>query len=142
MGASTGSRKSKAITGINVTPFVDVMLVLLIIFMVTANYISSQSINVDLPKSTTSDTPDVAVNLGFSIDKDGQLFLSGEPILYTDVEGEIEKIRGKNPQKNLQAIIGADKNAKHGFVVKLIDQLRISKVNDFAISIEKVELGL
>lgn len=136
MAATTGGRKSKAITGINVTPLVDVMLVLLIIFMVTANYINSQSIQVQLPKAATSDVIIEELNLGFSIDKDGQLFLSGDPILYTDVRTKIAQMRQENPEKKLQALIGADKEAKHGFVVRLIDELRINDVNDFAISIE------
>ena len=67
------------ITGINVTPLVDVMLVLLIIFMVTANYIANQSIPLQLPKAETGEDPG-GVNLNFSIDRNSQVYLDGNKI--------------------------------------------------------------
>ena len=62
------------IVGINVTPFVDVMLVLLIIFMVTANYIQNQAIEMNLPSASTGEAVE-AKNLEFAINNKNELFL-------------------------------------------------------------------
>jgi len=78
-GASMGG-EDEGITGINVTPFVDICLVLLIIFMVTAKYITSQSIPVDLPEAASaSDTQQVAV-ANVSIGSNGQMYVDLEPV--------------------------------------------------------------
>jgi biopolymer transport protein ExbD len=73
------------ITGINVTPLVDVMLVLLVIFMVTATYIVNQSINVNLPEADTGETIEKVKNLAFVIDAEGNLFLNGNPVEYKEL---------------------------------------------------------
>src|SRR6186713_2864598 len=84
------------ITGINVTPLVDVMLVLLIIFMVTATYIVNQSINVNLPKTDTADAADEKTkNLAFVLDAKSQLFLNGDAITFEDIAAKIEEQRTK-----------------------------------------------
>lgn len=123
----------EGIHDINVTPFVDVMLVLLVIFMVTANYIAHQAINISLPKASTG--IDLATtNLAFSLDKDSKLFLDGKPIEFSDIAGLIEGKKTAN--KPLQALISADKTTSHGEVIKLIDAVRKNGINDFAINVE------
>jgi biopolymer transport protein ExbD len=121
------------ITGINVTPLVDVMLVLLIIFMVTANYIVNHSIGLQLPKAATGGDPG-PVNLAFSIDKNGQLFMNGEAIEYDNIKALIEAEKAKG--KPVQALIAADQGTMHGEVVKLIDAVRKNGITDFAINVE------
>ena len=121
------------ITGINVTPLVDVMLVLLIIFMVTANYIVNHSIGLQLPKASTGGDPG-PVNLAFSIDREGQLFMNGTPLTFQDIKGAIEAEKAKG--KPVQALIAADLSTPHGQVVKLIDAVRKNGITDFAINVE------
>ena len=132
--AGGAQKQGEAITGINVTPFVDVMLVLLIIFMVTANYINNQSIKVELPKAASGDTPDDNVNLGFVIDAYSNVYLDGQPLDLKELPAKIALL--KQDGKNLQALIGADTKAKHGAVVSLIDALRNNGIYDFALNIE------
>ena len=124
------------ITGINVTPLVDVMLVLLIIFMVTATYIVHQSINVNLPKADTSDANDKTKNLAFVLDAKSQLYFNGQPITLADVAARVAEEKGKAQGANLNALISADKDTPHGSVVKLIDTVRKLGINDFAINVE------
>ena len=123
------------ITGINVTPLVDVMLVLLIIFMVTATYIVNQSINVNLPKSQTSQEIPPGNNLSFVLDKDSILYLNGDKLDFANVDSIIakEKAKGDRP---LAALIAADKTTPHGAVIKLIDAVRKAGITDFAINVE------
>lgn len=121
------------ITGINVTPLVDVMLVLLIIFMVTANYITNQAISMELPKASTGENPG-NTSLNFSIDKDSQLYLDGKPVQFEELGTKIQE--AKSSGKALQALIAADQKTPHGVVVKLIDAVRKNGITDFAINVE------
>ena len=132
-----GTDDSDEITGINVTPLVDVMLVLLIIFMVTATYIVNQSINVNLPKADTSDTNDAkSKNLAFVLDAKSQLYLDGQPITFEQVADKISEAKAKVGAEPLNALIAADKDTPHGAVVKLIDTVRKHGITDFAINVE------
>lgn len=134
MARFSKSGADEEITGINVTPLVDIMLVLLIIFMVTATYIVKEAIEIELPKAasggeTTSKT------LAIVVTKDGKSFLDGVEVTE---QALIEKIK-ESPEKpeDMQAVIGADKEAAHGAVVHMLDVLKTHGVTKFAIQIEK-----
>jgi biopolymer transport protein TolR len=133
MAGGSSLNDEEAITDINVTPFVDVMLVLLIIFMVTANYITNQSINLELPKAATGQDSGSS-NLGFSIDKDAKLFLDGKPVTYAELPQIIAERKQAKP--DVQALISADVKTPHGDVVKLIDTVRRNGILNFAINVE------
>ncbi|MCX6130906.1 MAG: biopolymer transporter ExbD [Proteobacteria bacterium] len=125
--------EEEGINEINVTPLVDVMLVLLIIFMVTANYITSNAIPLELPKAATG--ADISVkNLGFSIDKESKIFLDGKAISYAELPSLIAERKKANP--DVQALISADVKTPHGDVVKLIDMVRRNGILNFAINVE------
>lgn len=133
MAGGSSMNDEEGINDINVTPLVDVMLVLLIIFMVTATYITNQSIALELPKASTG--ADTATgNLGFSIDKDSKLFLDGKPVTYEELSGIIAERKQAKP--DLQALISADVKTPHGEVVKLIDVIRKNGIINFAINVE------
>jgi len=125
------------ITGINVTPLVDVMLVLLIIFMVTATYIVNRSIEISLPSAETGTTEVQTQNLAFVVDQNSHLFLDGKPLAFSDLASQIAlaKKQAKNPNK-LQALITADKRTPHGDVIHLIDQVKKEGISEFAINVE------
>lgn len=126
------------ITGINVTPLVDVMLVLLIIFMVTSNYIVNKTINVKLPKAETGENKVTTLDMGFSLDSSSQLYLDGKVITFEEIPLLIKefKKRGAAENKTTQALISADEKTPHGAVVKLIDSIRKNGITDFAINVE------
>jgi biopolymer transport protein TolR len=125
------------ITGINVTPLVDVMLVLLIIFMVTATYIVNRSIEVSLPQAESGTTQVQTQNLAFVLDRDSYLFLDGKPISFAELPAQIAlaKKQAKNPSK-LQALISADQKTPHGDVIHLIDEVKKNGISEFAINVE------
>lgn len=121
------------IVDINITPFVDVMLVLLVIFMVAATYIVKPSIEVELPKAASGgETLDKTLSIALSLD--GTLFLNGEKITRAELASECAKLAKSNPK--VQAMISADKRTSHGEVVKLIDLVRLNGVLSFAINID------
>src|SRR2546421_9347944 len=122
-----------AITGINVTPLVDITLVLLIIFRVTATYIVKQTIEVELPRAAHGGE---TVNKTFAlvVTREGKSFLNG---VETDDAGLIAAVQtAHNRGEEVQAIVGADKNATHGTVTHLLDVLKGAGVVRFAIQIE------
>lgn len=125
------------ITGINVTPLVDVMLVLLIIFMVTTTYIVNHSIEVSLPKADSGTTQVQTQNLAFVLDRESHLFFDGKPTTYAELPAQIAlaKKQSKDPAK-LQALITADQKTPHGDVIHLIDQVKKNGISEFAINVE------
>lgn len=131
-----GDEPGGIIGDINVTPLVDITLVLLIIFMVTASYIVNPAIKVDLPKAATGeDTGQTSLAIG--LDRDGKLFLNARPATPEDLTAFIKQALPKTP--DLQAVIGADKGVAHGEVVRVIDLVRQAGVRRFAITVESTE---
>lgn len=119
---------------INVVPLVDVILVVLIIFMVTAPMIMKPSINVNLPKAASGEAT-VPSKLSITIAADGQLNLDGKPVDDARITAAaLEEVK-KNP--DIQAIIAADKDVPHGRVVSVLDLVKGAGVKKFAISIDK-----
>ncbi len=135
MAGKISDGDSDAITDINVTPFVDVVLVLLIIFMATASYIAQQAIQIQLPKAASGDSVQ-SKNLAFVLNKDSELFFDGQPVTIEEVAGRIAAERAKDSTVQLQALISADQATPHGAVVKLIDTVRKNGITDLAINVE------
>jgi biopolymer transport protein ExbD len=123
----------RMITDINVTPLVDIVLVLLIIFMVTTSYIVNPSIKVDLPKAATG-SDQVKTTLGLTLTKEGALYLNGDKSDDAGVQRYIATELPRNPE--LQAVIAADKVVPHGTVVHVIDLVKRAGVRKFAINVE------
>lgn len=121
------------ISGINVTPLVDITLVLLIIFMVTATYIVSPSIKVDLPRAA-SGSDQTKTTLLLTLGKDGSQHLNGQAADDDAVVRFIGATLPNNP--DLQAVIAADRVVPHGRVVHLIDVVKRAGVKRFAINVE------
>ncbi|HEY2731097.1 MAG TPA: biopolymer transporter ExbD [Polyangia bacterium] len=128
-----GDDEMQTIVGINVTPLVDITLVLLIIFMVTASYIVSPAIKVDLPKAA-SGSEQTKTTLSITISKDNAVYLNGE----RSSDGRIvDYIHGELPKNpDLQAIIAADKVVSHGDVIHIIDLVKRSGVHRFALNVD------
>jgi biopolymer transport protein ExbD len=120
------------ITGINVTPLVDITLVLLVVMMITASYVASKTIPMELPRSATGETTPIV--LAVSITSTGQLFLDAVPIDEAGLRGRI--IDARALKQDPQAIIAADGRTPHARVVHVIDVLRQEKVTKFAINVE------
>jgi len=134
MASGAAEYEDEGITGINVTPLVDITLVLLIIFMVTASYIVKETIEVELPRAAHGGET-VQKTFALLVTRDGKSFLNGVPVDDGGLISEVQKARTAG--EDVQAIIGADKNATHGAVTHLLDVLKGAGVTRFAIQIEK-----
>lgn len=124
----------EAISEINVVPLVDIILVVLIIFMVTAPMFMKPTINVNLPKAASGDKTSPS-KLNIALTADGKINLNGSFVAETDVQAKATEEVTKNPE--VQAIISADKDVPHGKVVGLLDIVKSAGVKKFAISIDK-----
>jgi biopolymer transport protein ExbD len=125
------------ITGINVTPLVDITLVLLVILMVTASYVASKAIPLELPKGATAET--TPMTLSVSIDKDGRTFLDAAPVDEPALRARIRAARAADPET--RAVIAADGRTTHAHVVHVIDLLRREDVTRFAINVDPEDLA-
>lgn len=135
MGASLGGSKGRGgITGINVTPLVDVVLVLLVIMMVSAQYIVSQSLKVDLPKTASSDDS-AASPAVVSITADGALHFNERPVRDDELTARLRAAYEAN--HDLALVVNADQRAQHGRVVHVIDVAKEVGITHFAISVER-----
>ncbi len=128
---------SGLMSSINVTPFVDVVLVLLVIFMVTAPMLAKDILEIRLPKTATGDGTAMQT-LGIAVNKQGNILLNGQ---ITDEENL--KTAAKSAQRqssDAQAIISADEEVVYGKVVRVIDLLKLLSP-PFAVQIEKKSEG-
>jgi len=123
-----------AISEINVTPFVDVVLVLLVIFMVTAPMLVREQMSVNLPKAQSGEKS-ASQAISIVIDKLGEIRVMDKVVPVADLVGEIKKLLLSNP--NAQAVISADQETKHGDVVQVMDLIKSAGLSRFAIQIER-----
>lgn len=136
MGQRGGSRRRRggAMTEINMTPMIDVMLVLLIVFMVTAPMMTV-GVPVDLPKTDArTQSNDESEPLVISMKKDGNLYLQDTKI---DQSGLIDKLKAITAQKPDQRIfIRGDQNLNYGKVMELMGTLTAAGFNRVALVAE------
>lgn len=127
--------ENEGINGINVTPLVDITLVLLIIFMLTATLVVNQSIKVELPKSKTSDVQENQ-RIYITITKNLDFYLAG---IKTAPDLILENIKRKyqNGGTQLQVIIKSDKMVAIEHIIKLMDGIRNTGVIKIGIEVEK-----
>lgn len=135
MAAKLGADDDDVISDINVTPFVDVVLVLLIILMVTSTAIVKASLQVDLPKAASGGSA-VSSTLNVVLTKDGTIMLDGEETTEQGLSAAVRKAKADN--EDTQAVIAADKGVAYGGVVRIIDVVKTNGVTKFALNIERV----
>jgi biopolymer transport protein ExbD len=135
--AGFAQASDEEIVGINVTPLVDVVLVLLVVLMVTAGYIASRAIPVDLPKAATGET--VPQTLALSIDQNGALYLDGQAVGEPEARSRIAARKAARP--DVRAVIAADGRVAHQRVIRVIDLLRQEHVTEFALDVRPEDLA-
>jgi biopolymer transport protein ExbD len=124
-----------AITGINVTPLVDITLVLLIIFMVTAKIIVSQSVPLDLPKAATGSEVQTVFSIVLAVD--GSTQVDSKPVPNDDAILPIARdAHARNPE--LRAVIKADSAVPHGRVIHVLDLLKQAQVAKIAFGVTPI----
>lgn len=122
---------------INITPLVDIMLVLLITFMLVSTLVDFSTIKVELPKAATGEDAEIK-STAVVVTKAGQYFVDGNLVnSFDELKVILKAKKERNPQ--IQTVISADKNVSHGHVVKVIDLVRKLGISRFAVSVELSE---
>lgn len=134
MAGSAASDDDEMITGINVTPMVDVVLVLLVIFMIAAPLLYNKSLKVELPAAKSGEKTE-RVTLKFSLQKDGKVFLDQKEVTKAEVGALLKSALEKDPKA--EAVVAADKQLQHGAVVEFIDQLKTAGIQRFGIAVDQ-----
>ncbi|MBX2801364.1 MAG: biopolymer transporter ExbD [Myxococcales bacterium] len=137
MASRLGGGEDDVIADINITPFVDIILVVLIIFMVTATQIVQSSIKVNLPEAASGEGTE-STSLGLTLLPEGQLLLDGEEITPDRLREVIRDARSDDA--DVVCLIAADKAVAHGRVVWLLDLVKSEGVVKFAINIDKAQM--
>jgi biopolymer transport protein ExbD len=129
----TGGR-SRTISAINVTPLVDVVLVLLVILMVASTYIVAQTLKVQLPRAKSTDgTAEKPTKV--EIMKGGVLRWNEEPIPESALAGKLKDAIEADAEMSL--VVSADKEVMHGTVVHVLDIAKLAGVTKFAINVQQ-----
>jgi biopolymer transport protein ExbD len=136
MAGPVDSDDDDVIASINMVPFIDICLVLLIIFMVTSSYIVRQAIEVDLPRaaSGSSVTP---TTVSIEVLRTGVLKLNGVVVTRDELDRGVRAEVTAN--ETVQAIIAGDRNVDYGAVVDVVDIVKLAGVRSFALNIEREE---
>jgi biopolymer transport protein ExbD len=134
MAGGARSEDDELIAGINVTPLVDITLVLLIIFMVTAKIIVSQAIPLDLPKAASGGETQMIFTV--TIDKEGKILADKKPI-GSDQELRKAAADALAQNKDLRTVIQASSQVNHGVVIHVLDELRQAGIQKIGFAIDK-----
>jgi len=136
MAGGAAHEADEAITGINVTPLVDITLVLLIIFMVTTKIVLNQTVPLDLPKAATG-TSDVQVIFSIILAADGRAMVDAKAIPNDDAILQLAR-EAQAQHPDLRAVIKADSAVTHGRVIHVLDLLKQAHVNKIAFGVTPV----
>ena len=131
---SGGGEDDGIVSGINVTPLVDITLVLLIIFMVTANFVSEQGLKVQLPKiSTREAAPTPALTV--AMDKAGDLVLMKKKVTLDELRSELTRETRLDP--NVKVLLKAQKDLSYESVAQVLDAMKLAGVSKVALAMER-----
>jgi biopolymer transport protein TolR len=122
---TSGGNNNNFMSDINVTPFVDVMLVLLIIFMVTAPMMT-QGVDVALPEATAEPLPAEKENLMISIDNKAAIFINDVPVTVDDLNEKLKRIMSNRSDR--EVYLKADKDIPYGTVVRVMSEIKLAGV--------------
>jgi biopolymer transport protein ExbD len=145
-GARMGGDDDEGFNEINIVPLVDIMLVLLIIFMVTTEFVEKTpevtdplpKVPIELPSAASADRTQSTTLLSIALNAAGELFLNGEKSSLDGVKARVAELKGRG--EKTEAFVAADKRLAHGQVVAVIDTLRLLGVADVALNTKPMEI--
>lgn len=145
-GGANPSHDDEGMNDINVVPFVDIVLVLLIIFMVTTEFIRDEpdetrllpdNVPIELPQAASAEQTNKSL-LSIALNRDGDLFLNGELSNLEAVKERVAELKAKGDE--LEAFVAADERLTHGAVLTVVDTLRSLGIGDVGINTKPMEI--
>lgn len=134
MAGPVGGSDDEPIAAINVVPLVDIILVVLIIFMVTAPLVLKPTIDINLPKASNGDAS-APTPLNIAVSREGAISLNGQPSTLADVTAYASKVAQEKP--DTAAILQADRSVTLDTLTSIIDVVKSAGIKKVAFSIEK-----
>lgn len=116
-GGFNDNKQGAPMADINVTPMVDVMLVLLVIFIITAP-LFTHAVKLDLPAAQSAPAPEKPETISLSIDGEGKIYWNAEPVAEQDLGQRMSTAAGKTPQPELQ--LRADRNTRYEIIAQVM----------------------
>ncbi|MCD6137025.1 MAG: protein TolR [Deltaproteobacteria bacterium] len=135
---AAGRDNGHFMSDINVTPLVDVMLVLLIIFMITAPMMM-QGVNVSLPQTTSRPLPAEKDHLVITVDSNQQIYINDYKVTLDALHAKLKKIFEGRPDQKVY--LRADKKVPYGFVVRVISEAKNAGVDKLGVVTEPLKEG-
>jgi biopolymer transport protein ExbD len=126
-------KRNTVIAEINITPFTDVVLVLLVIFMIIAPMLMQPSIKVNLPKTQTSDSEDTS-NIEVLISKNGYVYVQGKQIRDSNVTDVMRILISSHPDKTV--IIKGDRKVRYDYIIQFVDRAKKAGITKFALAVD------
>ena len=127
----THTEEQSTSIGVNLTPLIDMVFILLIFFLVTSSFVKESGIDVNRPTAQTATRMERG-NIIIAINKDGEIWMDKQQVDVRSVRSHIERLHAQNPEGTV--IILADEDSRTGLMVKVIDQARLAGVGNVAIA--------
>ena len=128
------ARRSHETAGINISPLIDLVFLLLIFFMVTTSFVKETGIDVQRPTASTAVLKEKG-NILIGVSKDGQIYLDRKRIDIRSVRAHVERCLAENPEG--QVVVVADKASRTGLTVRVMDQCRLAGAKNVSIATSK-----
>ena len=132
-GKSRKSRKSNMMTDINITPFTDVVLVLLIVFMVATTALYESNLKVELPRGTTQ-ADDTSRDVVVTIDAEGGIYLDVKRVSLEGLGKAMQEMTASGVETRV--IVNGDRNVKYDAVIDVMDELARAGIKNPGLGIE------
>ena len=120
---------------VDLTPLIDVVFILLIFFILSANFQKESSIEVDRPSASSSTVKEASKTLTVSVDRDHQIWFKDSVVNLTQLQFQIKSVVSK--KEKINTIINADKSVDTGALVQIIDAIRLSGISNVAIATQE-----
>ncbi|MFW5427091.1 MAG: ExbD/TolR family protein [Methylophagaceae bacterium] len=127
-------RQSGAIAEVNMTPLIDMVFILLIFFIVTTSFVKETGVDVSRPSAKTAVKKEKA-NILIAIKPNGEVWIDKRQVDRRAVRANVERLHAENPEGSV--IILADKEAKTGLLIEVMDQARLAGVASVSIAAER-----
>ncbi|ORE88693.1 biopolymer transport protein ExbD/TolR [Oceanococcus atlanticus] len=118
-------------TEIDMTPMLDIVFIMLIFFIVTTSFIKEAGVDVKRPDASTAQRQE-ASSIYVAITPDGEIWIDRQMVDLRALRTQVERLRLENPEA--AAVVQADTDARHGLVVKVMDQLRLGGVETISVA--------
>ena len=132
-------RRAGKTSGMNITPLIDMVFILLIFFMVTTSFVKETGIDVQRPAASTAVLKDKG-NILIGVSSDGRIFLERKQIDVRSVRAHVERCLAENPEGGV--VVVADKTSHTGVVIRVMDQCRMAGAKNVSVAASRTGSGV